>query len=130
MPASRGNTTRIVAIVGFAAMLFWPSDTPVSARPVEPLLEVSAAKGPLGVMLTMREGPVHNCEVSVLDAGSVEWNAFLPGPIQRSESVRVNWSEFKDNSQPMPSHIGIARRHVSVSCLDAAKQRRSAGLSF
>jgi hypothetical protein len=98
----------------------------------EPLLKVSAAKGPLGVQLTIREdASVHDCTVTLLDQGSATWVADVKGPFVRSETVRVAWSQFKDNGQPMPSSIGVARKNLIVDCqIDGIPNRRSAGLHF
>jgi hypothetical protein len=79
---------------------------------------------------TNRESvPLTKCDIRVLDQGSAEWYATLPGALAPSETVSVSWAGFKQNEQPMPAYVGRARNNIIVSCL-VGDERRSAGLHF
>ena len=89
-----------------------------------------AHAGSLGYSLTNRESvPLTKCDIRVLDQGSAEWYAALPGALAPSETVSVSWAAFKQNEQSMPGYIGRARNNIIVSCL-VGDERRSAGLHF
>ncbi|OFW05685.1 MAG: hypothetical protein A3H96_11535 [Acidobacteria bacterium RIFCSPLOWO2_02_FULL_67_36] len=98
----------------------------------EPLLEVSAARGPLGLQITSRAtGRLSKCDATVLDQGSAQWVAAISDPIAPSETITVPWSDFTSNHQPMPASIGLHRNNVLMSCfVDAEQKRRSAGFHF
>ena len=94
------------------------------------VLQLTAARGPSGLTVTNRERvPLKNCDATLLDQGNDEWFAKLPD-MRPSETVSVDWSAFRQNDQPLPSHIAMSRRNVIVSCRYDGTERRSAGVRF
>lgn len=99
--------------------------------PSERPLSVTGGRGATGLAITNRESAaLRDCRATVLDEGDATWEAFVPGTIAPSQTVRVSWPQFRANSQPMPSYVGMSRTSFIVSCVDGDRLRRSAGLSF
>lgn len=98
----------------------------------QPLLQVAAAKGVLGVQLTSREsGEISKCDLTLLDEGKAEWVAYLTEPLRPSQTVTVPWAQFHSDGQPMPASIGQNRPNLIMSCVvNVDGQRRSVGLHF
>ena len=96
------------------------------------ILDVSGAKGSLGLTLTNRESdPVTDCTIAVLERGRPdEWYASVPrlGPM---ESASVPWGRFVATSgHQMPSYIGTSAKYFTVKCESHAATRQGAGLAF
>lgn len=126
----------VAAALGQIANILDPPPQPraisESARASARVLNISGAKGLLGITLTNRESDaIRNCRVTVLERGRPdEWTADWFGQLAPLESIRYDWSEFRQRGQQMPSYIGTNAKHFTVACLDANGTTRSAGLAF
>lgn len=134
-PMSRG--TKIALLTGGAILMLFA----VGGRLLETMerqasydrgsdltvLNITAAKGPLSVSVTNREGSaLRACDLSVRDAEGTEWSVDLTRWIQPLETVDVQWNEFTANKQSMPGYLG-RNRAVRVSCfVTGANVRRDA----
>ena len=115
------------SVGGDSRILFGDTRTP------ERRLEVSAAKGLLGLQVTNRETEtLRRCDVTLLEKGrSDEWYAVIPRSLERLETASLAWSQFHASTgQVMPSYIGQTATSFTVSCLGSDEIRRSAGLAF
>jgi hypothetical protein len=97
-----------------------------------PTLDVSAARGRIGLALTNRSPDrVTDCTVTLLERGrSDEWIAQI-AQLAPADTYTVRWSAFTSRTgQPMPVYLGPAAKHFTVACFGPDKSSRSAGLTF
>jgi hypothetical protein len=96
----------------------------------EEILNVRGARSVAGVSFTNYERePLADCSVRALDDGA-DWSASLGDRrISPSETVRLSWSEFSRDGQPLDVSIGLRRNNFVVRCV-AGNDWKSVGLHF
>jgi hypothetical protein len=126
-----GITLAVLVVIGAIGSVIGPGE-PTFVDTSKAVLQVSAARNAARLSVTNREaGTLRECTVRLLDQGSAEWMAYVPGEIAASQTVTVSWEQFRQNNQPMPSYIAQNRNNFILSCfVEGANGRRSAGLHF
>lgn len=113
------------------AFLTW-KPRPTKAKTA--ILQISGAKGSLGMTITNREPrAISQCEVTLLERGrGDEWIATLVGIVTPMGSMEVPWEQFRHASSrsALPSYIGRDAKYFTVSCVDHTGTRRGGGLAF
>lgn len=96
----------------------------------DPILKISAGRGPLAVSITNREeSALSDCIATITDPDKTVWTAVVDGNIAPLQTAVVPWSRFYSaNGQVMPNYL--KDRGVIVRCLvTGLKEERSAGIA-